>query len=63
VPAKEKVAEALEPRFLEEEGFYVGVKPEIPDRNRNKMENRLYKQPDKVGMLPIPLLVYRKKNI
>ena len=47
-PADQKVAEAIEPRNLEEEGFYVGVRPEVSDRNKNKMENRLLRQPDKV---------------
>ncbi|ESO88285.1 hypothetical protein LOTGIDRAFT_219375 [Lottia gigantea] len=35
------------PRFLEEEGLYVGVRPSVANRNLNKMENRLLHEPDK----------------
>ena len=44
VPAQEKVGESKEPRFLEDEGFYVGTKPNLGGWNLNKMENRLLKQ-------------------
>ncbi|KAK7488454.1 hypothetical protein BaRGS_00020239, partial [Batillaria attramentaria] len=47
MPAEEKVGKAQEPRFLEEEGFYVGLRPEVSTRNKNKMENRLLHEPDK----------------
>ncbi|CAG5129646.1 unnamed protein product, partial [Candidula unifasciata] len=43
-PAEEKVIGDAEPRFLEDEGFYVGVKPYVAIRNKNKMENRLLKE-------------------
>lgn len=43
-PATEKVGNDLEPRFLEDEGFYVGVKPAIAVKNKSKMENRLLKE-------------------
>ncbi|KAL8612721.1 hypothetical protein ACOMHN_025372 [Nucella lapillus] len=46
-PATEKVDEEQEPRFLEDEGFYVGVRPEVASRNKNKMENRLLREPSK----------------
>ena len=46
MPASEKIIGDVEPRFLEEEGFYVGVRPKIPARNQNKMEQRLIRQPD-----------------
>jgi len=43
-PTQEKVGESKEPRFLEDEGFYVGTKPNLGGWNLNKMENRLLKQ-------------------
>ena len=49
MPPTEKVQTEQEPRFLEDEGLYVGVRPAIAKRNKNKMENRLLKQPDKVS--------------
>ena len=48
-PASEKVEEEQEPRYLEDEGFYVGVRPVVATRNKNKMENRLLREPGKVG--------------
>lgn len=42
------VGEGAQPRFLEEEGIYVGRKPFVTKKNRNLMENRLLKLPDKV---------------
>ncbi|CAL1540858.1 unnamed protein product [Lymnaea stagnalis] len=48
-PASEKVKGEIEPRFLEDEGFYVGVKPYVADRNKSKMENRLLKESEKIS--------------
>ena len=48
VNVKEKVPEDAEPRYLEDEGFYVGVKPSVSQRNRNLMEHRLLNREDKV---------------
>lgn len=52
-------------RYLEDEGFYVGAKPQIRPVNRNILENRLLQQPDRgqgwfgadgqVDMLPDPI--------
>ncbi|XP_067678650.1 coiled-coil and C2 domain-containing protein 2A-like [Haliotis asinina] len=47
LPTSEKVGQDMAPRFLEEEGLYVGTRPLIPTRNQNKMENRLLHEPDK----------------
>lgn len=47
MPADQKVDTSMQPRFLEDEGFYVGLRPEVPSRNKNKMENRLLHEPDK----------------
>ncbi|XP_050400906.2 coiled-coil and C2 domain-containing protein 2A [Patella vulgata] len=47
MPASEKVDEEKMPRYLEEEGFYVGVRPVVANRNLNRMENRLLHEPDK----------------
>ncbi|RUS72243.1 hypothetical protein EGW08_019997 [Elysia chlorotica] len=43
-PSTEKVGGELEPRFLEDEGFYVGVKPFVADKNRSRMEDRILKE-------------------
>lgn len=40
----EKVDDDSEPRFLEDEGFYVGVKPVVADKNRSRMEDRILKE-------------------
>ena len=36
----EKMEEGQEPRFLEEEGMYIGVRPGVKKSNQNKVENR-----------------------
>lgn len=41
VPLDEKVPEGAEPRFWEEEGFYVGEPPQVSPANLNIMENRI----------------------
>lgn len=46
-PTQEKVGEEKQPRFLEDEGFYVGTKPNLGGWNMNKMENRLLKHGEK----------------
>lgn len=47
------ISEGIQPRFLEEEGIYVGRKPFVTRKNRNLMENRLMKLPDKVKLKKI----------
>uniref|UniRef100_A0A8C3YRA8 Coiled-coil and C2 domain containing 2A n=2 Tax=Catagonus wagneri TaxID=51154 RepID=A0A8C3YRA8_9CETA len=44
VPTYKKLPENVQPRFLEDEGLYTGVRPEVPPTNRNIMENRLLTQ-------------------
>ena len=41
VPLDEKVPDGLQPRFWEEEGFYVGKPPQVSPSNLNIMENRI----------------------
>lgn len=41
VPLDDKVPEGVEPRFWEEEGFYVGKPPQVSSANLNIMENRI----------------------
>ena len=41
VSLDEKVPEGVEPRFWEEEGFYVGKPPQVSPANLNIMENRI----------------------
>nr|XP_046156563.1 coiled-coil and C2 domain-containing protein 2A isoform X4 [Oncorhynchus gorbuscha] len=44
VPASSKVPENMQPRYLEEEGLYVGERPPISLTNQNILENRVLKQ-------------------
>ncbi|VDI43750.1 coiled-coil and C2 domain-containing protein 2A [Mytilus galloprovincialis] len=46
-PTEQKVGEQQQPRFLEDEGFYVGTRPDLGGWNLNIMENRLLKHGDK----------------
>lgn len=43
-PAEVKVPPNTQPRFLQEEGFYVGIRPYVSSHNLNRMENRLLKE-------------------
>lgn len=43
-PPESKNLDDATPVFLEEEGFYVGMMPEVQIRNRNILENRLLSQ-------------------
>ncbi|XP_030838722.1 coiled-coil and C2 domain-containing protein 2A isoform X2 [Strongylocentrotus purpuratus] len=47
VPSDQKVPENTQPRYLEDEGFYVGVRPDVSQRNQNIMEHRLLQRSDK----------------
>uniref|UniRef100_A0AAY5LAT0 C2 domain-containing protein n=1 Tax=Esox lucius TaxID=8010 RepID=A0AAY5LAT0_ESOLU len=44
VPASSKVPENMKPRYLEEEGLYVGERPPMSLTNQNILENRILKQ-------------------
>ena len=52
-PIEEKILKDKPPRNLEEEGIYVGEKPPVPQRNINKMENRLLGETNKVFLMSI----------
>ena len=41
---EEKIAEERPPRYLQEEGLYVGLRPKVAYGNLNKMENRLLQE-------------------
>ncbi|XP_076825165.1 coiled-coil and C2 domain-containing protein 2A-like isoform X2 [Clavelina lepadiformis] len=41
-----KVDSNTQPRYLEDEGFYVGEKPLVLSKNKNILENRFLRQPD-----------------
>ncbi|XP_005068868.2 coiled-coil and C2 domain-containing protein 2A isoform X2 [Mesocricetus auratus] len=41
VPTYKKLPENVQPRFLEDEGLYIGARPEVARTNENIMENRL----------------------
>lgn len=41
VPTYKKLPENIQPRFLEDEGLYIGARPEVARTNENIMENRL----------------------
>lgn len=42
----DKVSGEAEPRDLASEGLYVGRRPMVLAKDRNKMENRLLQEPD-----------------
>nr|XP_004656124.2 coiled-coil and C2 domain-containing protein 2A isoform X2 [Jaculus jaculus] len=44
VPTYKKLPENVQPRFLEDEGLYIGARPEVARNNQNIMENRLLMQ-------------------
>lgn len=44
VPASSKLPENVQPRYLEEEGLYVGERPPVSRSNQNILENRILKQ-------------------
>ncbi|KAJ8377128.1 hypothetical protein SKAU_G00077080 [Synaphobranchus kaupii] len=44
VPASSKVGENMQPRYLEEEGLYVGERPTVSRSNQNILENRILQQ-------------------
>ncbi|XP_039261426.2 coiled-coil and C2 domain-containing protein 2A-like isoform X2 [Styela clava] len=71
-PSEKKVLDNAAPMYLEEEGFYVGLMPEVQIRNRNILENRILsqeKQDDKawfgldgrVKILPSPVQIHPNK--
>ncbi|XP_058494610.1 coiled-coil and C2 domain-containing protein 2A [Solea solea] len=43
VPTSVKLPENMKPRFLEDEGFYVGERPPVSKTNQNILENRVLK--------------------
>jgi len=43
-PAKAKVPPNMQPRQLQDEGFYVGTRPYVSSRNLNRMENRVLRE-------------------
>ena len=53
VPTYKKLPENVQPRFLEDEGLYVGTRLEVPRTAQNIMENRLLTQ-DPVSPQPCP---------
>ncbi|KAM6963078.1 coiled-coil and C2 domain-containing protein 2A [Aplochiton taeniatus] len=64
VPASVKLPENKQPRFLEEEGLYVGERPPVSLTNQNILENRVLKQEEgkkwfgddgKIMALPDPI--------
>lgn len=38
-----KLPENMKPRYLEDEGLYVGQRPSVSQNNQNQMENRILK--------------------
>ncbi|XP_051056151.1 coiled-coil and C2 domain-containing protein 2A [Phodopus roborovskii] len=44
VPTYKKLPENVQPRFLEDEGLYIGARPEVTRTNESIMENRLLVQ-------------------
>nr|XP_033804787.1 coiled-coil and C2 domain-containing protein 2A isoform X1 [Geotrypetes seraphini] len=44
VPASQKIPENMQPRYLEDEGLYIGERPVISLTNQNILENRILRQ-------------------
>ncbi|XP_075714376.1 coiled-coil and C2 domain-containing protein 2A [Rhinoderma darwinii] len=44
VPSSQKVPENRQPRYLEDEGLYIGERPKISQTNQNLLENRILQQ-------------------
>ncbi|KFQ49465.1 Coiled-coil and C2 domain-containing protein 2A, partial [Nestor notabilis] len=44
VPASEKMPRDMQPRYLEDEGLYVGERPFVSQSNQNILENRILRQ-------------------
>ncbi|XP_073465964.1 coiled-coil and C2 domain-containing protein 2A [Aquarana catesbeiana] len=44
VPLSQKLPDNMQPRYLEDEGLYVGVRPEVSRTNQNILENRILQQ-------------------
>ena len=49
VAAEQKTPGSLPPRYLEEEGLYVGERPKVRWTNQVAVENRFLRRADKVG--------------
>ena len=47
-PSSRKLPDDAQPRYLEEEGLYVGERPPVTPSNENILENRVLKQ-EEVG--------------
>ena len=51
-PLSKKVFdEEAAPRFLQDEGLYVGERPYVLDRSLYKMENRIINEGDQVSVI------------
>lgn len=44
MPASEKMPRDMQPRYLEDEGFYIGERPFVSQSNQNILENRILRQ-------------------
>lgn len=49
VPTSNKLPENKKPRYLEDEGLYVGVRPPVSLTNENILENRLLKMEEVIS--------------
>jgi coiled-coil and C2 domain-containing protein 2A len=60
LPAKieDRLVEGSAPRYLEEEGFYVGTRPAVAPTNLHRMENRLLAEPGEVLFHKISVLIF-----
>lgn len=44
MPASEKMPRDMQPRYLEDEGLYIGERPFVSQLNQNILENRILRQ-------------------
>ena len=63
VEIEEKIGQDQQPRFLEDEGMYIGIKPVISKgKNHNKMEQRILKEQSIQGTITVWLDTKIKKQ-
>lgn len=49
VPTSIKLPENVQPRYLEDEGLYVGKRPPVSQTNKNLLENRILKMEEVIS--------------
>lgn len=63
MPASSKLPENVRPRYLEEEGLYVGERPYVSLTNQNILENRVMKQDQVTDVAVWKFCVFEKQEL